>query len=48
RQKAASSLTLQQCRRPYLTLAIDVFTRCVLGMVVTLEAPSAPIYCSQR
>ncbi|EBA2782504.1 transposase, partial [Salmonella enterica] len=22
--------------------------RCVLGMVVTLEAPSAPIYCSQR
>ena len=25
----------------YLTLAIDVFTRCVLGMVVTLEAPSA-------
>lgn len=27
--------------RPYLTLAIDVFTRCVLGMVVTLEAPSA-------
>lgn len=26
---------------PYLTLAIDVFTRCVLGMVVTLEAPSA-------
>lgn len=28
-------------RRPYLTLAIDVFTRCVLGMVVTLEAPSA-------
>ncbi|EIY5707170.1 hypothetical protein MM525_004855, partial [Escherichia coli] len=63
-QKAASSLTLQQCPvidlivvddrdrqpigRPYLTLAIDVFTRCVLGMVVTLEAPSAPIYCSQR
>ena len=27
--------------RPYLTVAIDVFTRCVLGMVVTLEAPSA-------
>ncbi|MEE9947808.1 MULTISPECIES: Mu transposase C-terminal domain-containing protein [Pseudomonas] len=27
--------------RPYLTIAIDVFTRCVLGMVVTLEAPSA-------
>jgi putative transposase len=27
--------------RPYLTLAIDVCSRCVLGMVVTLEAPSA-------
>lgn len=27
--------------RPYLTIAIDVFTRCVLGMVITLEAPSA-------
>jgi len=27
--------------RPYLTIAIDVFTRCVPGMVVTLEAPSA-------
>lgn len=27
--------------RPYLTLAIDVFTRCVIGMVITLEAPSA-------
>lgn len=26
---------------PYLTIAIDVFTRCVPGMVVTLEAPSA-------
>ncbi|EMM3213146.1 TPA: hypothetical protein ROC76_005193, partial [Escherichia coli] len=38
----------QPIGRPYLTLAIDVFTRCVLGMVVTLEAPSAPIYCSQR
>jgi putative transposase len=31
----------QPIRRPYLTLAIDVFTRCVLGMVVTLEAPSS-------
>ncbi|MGS6447174.1 Mu transposase C-terminal domain-containing protein, partial [Enterobacter intestinihominis] len=29
----------QPIGRPYLTLAIDVFTRCVLGMVVTLEAP---------
>ena len=27
--------------RPCLTLAIDVFSRCVVGMVVTLEAPSA-------
>jgi putative transposase len=31
----------QPIGRPYLTLAIDVFTRCVLGMVVTLESPSA-------
>jgi putative transposase len=28
----------QPIGRPYLTLAIDVFTRCVVGMVVTLEA----------
>jgi putative transposase len=27
--------------RPYLTIAADVRSRCVLGMVVTLEAPSA-------
>jgi putative transposase len=27
--------------RPYLTVAIDVCSRCVLGMVVTLESPSA-------
>ena len=27
--------------RPYLTVAIDVFSRCLLGMVVTLEPPSA-------
>lgn len=27
--------------RPSLTLAIDVFTRCIVGMLVTLEAPSA-------
>ncbi|MGW3661063.1 Mu transposase C-terminal domain-containing protein [Streptomyces sp. NPDC005151] len=27
--------------RPYLTLAIDVVSRCVVGLVVTLEAPSA-------
>ena len=34
-------LDRQPIGRPYLTIAIDVFTRCVLGMVVTLEAPSA-------
>nr|WP_249777403.1 DDE-type integrase/transposase/recombinase [Arthrobacter sp. C9C5] len=27
--------------RPYLTVAIDVYSRCIVGMVVTLEAPSA-------
>lgn len=27
--------------RPYLTIAIDVFSRAILGMVVTLEAPSS-------
>jgi putative transposase len=27
--------------RPYLTIGIDVRSRCVVGMVVTLEAPSA-------
>lgn len=27
--------------RPYLTMAIDVASRCVAGLVVTLEAPSA-------
>jgi putative transposase len=26
--------------RPYVTLAIDVFSRCIVGLVVTLEAPS--------
>jgi putative transposase len=31
----------QPIGRPYLTIAIDVFTRCVLGVVITLEAPSA-------
>ncbi len=29
--------------RPYLTVAIDVCSRCVLGIVVTLEAPSATL-----
>lgn len=27
--------------RPYLTIAIDTFTRCIVGMLLTLEAPSA-------
>lgn len=27
--------------RPYLTAAIDVYSRCLVGMVITLEAPSA-------
>ncbi len=27
--------------RPYLTLGIDTFTRCIVGMLLTLEAPSA-------
>ena len=31
----------QPIGRPYLTVAIDVYSRCILGMVVTLEAPSA-------
>jgi putative transposase len=31
----------QPIGRPYLTVAIDVFSRCIIGMVVTLEAPSA-------
>jgi putative transposase len=31
----------QPIGRPYLTVAIDVYSRCLLGMVLTLEAPSA-------
>ncbi|TDW30099.1 Mu transposase C-terminal domain-containing protein [Cryobacterium psychrophilum] len=31
----------QPIGRPYLTVAIDVFSRTLVGMVVTLEAPSA-------
>ncbi|MCA0291727.1 MAG: DDE-type integrase/transposase/recombinase [Actinobacteria bacterium] len=27
--------------RPYVTVAIDVFSRCLVGLVITLEAPSA-------
>jgi putative transposase len=34
-------LARQPIGRPYLTIAIDVFSRCVVGMIVTLEAPSA-------
>jgi len=31
----------QPIGRPYLTVAIDVYSRCLVGMVVTLEPPSA-------
>jgi len=31
----------QPIGRPYLTIAIDVFSDCIVGMVVTLEPPSA-------
>jgi putative transposase len=31
----------QPVGRPYLTAAIDVYSRCLVGMVVTLEPPSA-------
>nr|WP_288782477.1 transposase family protein [uncultured Kocuria sp.] len=31
----------QPIGRPYLTIAIDVYSRCLVGMVVTLEPPSA-------
>ncbi len=34
-------ISRQPIGRPTLTLAIDVFTRCILGMLLTLEAPSA-------
>lgn len=27
--------------RPYITLAIDVYSRCIAGFVLSLEAPSA-------
>lgn len=30
----------QPIGRPYLTIAIDVFSRCIVGMVITLEPPS--------
>ena len=34
-------ITRQPIGRPYLTLAIDIHTRCILGMYLSLEAPSA-------
>lgn len=27
--------------RPYVTIAIDVYSRCIVGLMITLEAPSA-------
>ncbi len=46
----------QPIGRPYLTVAIDVFSRCLVGMVLTLEAPStvsvglclAHVVCDKR
>ena len=34
-------LTRQPIGRPYLTVAIDVYSRCLTGFCLTLEAPSA-------
>lgn len=34
-------LSREPIGRPYLTLAIDTFTRCIVGMLLTFEAPSA-------
>lgn len=34
-------ISRQPIGRPYLTVAIDVFSRCLIGMLVTLEPPSA-------
>ncbi len=31
----------QPIGRPYITVAIDVFSRCLIGILITLEAPSA-------
>jgi putative transposase len=39
------SLTRKAIARPWLTLAIDVATRVVMGMYVTLEAPSIHSVC---
>lgn len=46
----------QPIGRPYLTVAIDVHSRCLLGLVLTLEAPSAvsvglclaQVFCDKR
>lgn len=38
---AVSDADRQPIGRPYLTLAIDVYSRCVLGFIITLEPPSA-------
>lgn len=31
----------QPIGRPYITVAIDVFSRCLIGILITLEAPSS-------
>ncbi len=38
---AVDSVTRQPIQRPWLTIAIDVHSRCVAGFHLTLEAPSA-------
>ena len=38
---AVDSVTRQPVQRPWLTIAIDVHSRCVAGFHLTLEAPSA-------
>lgn len=35
------SITREPIKRPWLTLAIDVYSRCVVGFYLSLEAPSA-------
>src|SRR4029077_15560831 len=35
------NLTRTPIQRPWLTLAIDVYSRCIVGMYLSLEAPSA-------
>jgi putative transposase len=38
---AVDSVTRQPIQRPWLTIAIDVHSRCIAGFHLTLEAPSA-------